>query len=132
MSAPRKADGFSECPAWCAGGADEHARAIDEGVELDLIEHRSVDLGIRLATLRHPNRPKQILRECPGKVAMSLSQDAQTLPFGGYPLIELEVTSALGHDTRLDLTTGEARTLAAQLLHLADQEELHADRGGAR
>lgn len=104
------------CPTWCLG---EHEKAVAEGIAPEDIDHGSVDLTMRVDTIVNRSTG-QVLREGRGTLTALLKQPMTPAPFGGYPLVELEVNSE-----RVDLTTGEARRLAAMLLHLADQEDLH-------
>lgn len=114
-------DLISDCPAWCADGPEQHSRAVAEGVGVEEVTHCSVELL---------SKPSQVLREQRGMIDMYLLQPA-TPPFGGYPVVVLDVLEGTG-SACLNLTTGEARRLAAQLLYLADLEDLHHNGGGLR
>ncbi len=125
-------EGLSDCPTWCAGGVKEHRQALDEGCTVEGIKHRTDDLCTRLDRLTNAYQPRQVLRDCPAMVTVQLVQPGQPTPFGSYPLIEVEISVFQGEgenlhhrSTNLELTTGEARTLAAQLVYLADLEDLH-------
>ena len=121
---------ISPCPTWCLG-PPEHAQAVAEGCDEADLYHLSPDLGFRVDTLTNPNDPTQVLRHSPGSLRLQLMQDAATFPFGGFPVIELEVSSGKPRgfpgrqEARLRLTSGEARSLAAMLVHFADREDLH-------
>ena len=98
------------CPSWCIGS---HAQALEEGCTL---EEASVHAAPDLCT-RAPGR---------GDVAVFLRAEHNTS--AGHwrsPLVEVFVSDeAFKNRAAVELTTGEARVLARQLLHLADLADL--------
>jgi hypothetical protein len=110
------------CPSWCDR---THAEALVEGNGWeDSQVHRTYGGGDCLTGLTHAERP---VRDWGG----SWNLDAQQRPlnehggFWGPPLITLGVSSAAADlYTNLELTSGEARVLARQLIALADKLDL--------
>jgi hypothetical protein len=110
------------CPSWCVV---DHVQAQREGLEReDVLRHVSNDLGGHLPDLVN-HSAQRLDRHGGGGWRLQLQQEGEPQPFGGYPVLELAVTGAGHAEIPLPLTTAEARRLAAQLLHLADAEDLH-------
>lgn len=123
----------TRCPAWCDGGAAGHQQALDEGCSVEIARvHLSGDLGGQVNDISN-FVTKRVVRRGTGGWRVQLQQDEPEDGCYDMAVIELELherrsadLSSTGYDyTRLNLTTGEARALAAQLLHLADREDVH-------
>lgn len=113
-----------QCPSWCIG---QHVDALEEGSELaDASRHVSADLGVvARPTYR---RGQKVTHNVLGSVRTEIFA-AQGERHWETPVIELE--ASLWNDDYTDrehatmpLTSGEARVLARQLIHLADLVDL--------
>jgi hypothetical protein len=117
------------CPSWCIG---DHERSLIEGnVAADARVHQSIGFGDALDDLTNPFA-KRLDREGGGGWEVVLSQD-EPGHYKTVPTVDLECRFIrLGQGGGVDvddhvalhLTTGEARSLAAQLVHLADLGDL--------
>lgn len=121
---------LTPCPSWCEGSAG-HRQAVEDGCPVDDLEHVSADLGLFTYTLSSPYLPGQALRAHAGSVHARLEQPAHKAARGPALItVEVEVparSSSGGLEwVKLGLTAGEARSLAAMLGRLADQDELSA------
>ncbi|WP_137292007.1 hypothetical protein [Nocardioides dongxiaopingii] len=110
---------FGPCPDWClSGNPEEHAQAMEEGcTQLEAAVHMSNDYGSHDG---NGNGWHVVLRADP---------EGDYTAWYGHQRIRLEVRNRVdGAFTYLDvdMTTGNARTLAAQMLHLADLSDLHS------
>lgn len=116
------------CPSWCSGGPEGHQEALMEGCDVESASvHLSPDLTGSQGEIRN-YVSGDVSRHGKGGWRVQLRQQARGR-FDEMALIEVELhvrTDAAPSyvHTELELTTGEARQLAAQLLHLADQEDL--------
>ena len=118
-----------DCPAWC--GTD-HARLYAEGTPLiDAAAHTRYVYELQMSTVRHPVDGR-VERVGAGEVHVNVRQDPHPHKDGssrnGAPLVELLTTpggegSSIQMMAQLDLTAGEARSLAVALTVAAD----HAD-----
>ncbi|SDS20621.1 hypothetical protein SAMN04488570_1365 [Nocardioides scoriae] len=111
------------CPAWCNS---EHHRAVDEGVTAEAAAvHSTADLVGRLEELRN-SVTGQVVREGRSAGWDLILQAPGDKRCWGTPAVNLDVYD--GHKTRqhivLNMTGGEARVLARQLLHFADLLDL--------
>jgi hypothetical protein len=115
----------SHCPHWCDG---EHATALAEGCSWeDSQEHRGGGGGDLLMDIRNPVS-KRLTRGGGASWEMGLRQRPGT-PDNAYcdePRVVLEASAAHHRHTELHLTSGEARSLAAQLIANADILDLPA------
>lgn len=114
------------CPAWC-DGVGAHAVPLAEGCGWYASQqHSSSGSGDCLSELTYAGRP---VREWGGGWDMHAEQRPLG-PNGGYwgpALIHIDVTESDAPARRralLKLTSGEARTLARQLIALADRLDL--------
>jgi hypothetical protein len=109
------------CRSWCVG---THKQALEEGCTVEESRlHRSADVGGQTADLVN-HRAQRLDRPGGGAWDLQLYADPGPEPhYYGLPLVKLEVREDLGR-VELSLTSGEARTLAAQLLHYADTADL--------
>lgn len=101
------------CPSWCN---NQHAQALEEGCGLqEASMHYGPDYGVTASTSSH---------NAYTNVQLTAEHDPA---FWKAPIIGLEahlwIDGALRR-TEVPLTTGEARVLARQLLHLADLADL--------
>lgn len=105
------------CPSWCVG---QHVQALEEGCGLeDSSRHVSADYGMSVQTGDVTgNTTVQALADPPvlGRQHARLELEVSVWPSLRRPL---EVTR-----TRMSMTSGDARVLARQLLHLADLIDL--------
>lgn len=134
MSGPNRSDGLPvSCPDWCIS---DHERALREGCHVESARtHMSADRGGALNTITDPDHG-HVYR--PGGGMWQVSMDADPGDDGvatGYPLIEFETSrwDDAGEKRQLrrvalDLTSGEARVLASQLVWLADAADLPRQR----
>jgi hypothetical protein len=113
----------SACPPWCARG---HMRALQEGATLEgAAQHVGRPSGghlpeIRSASDGHLTRPGGGGWDVvPAEDPMLNGVDRRS-----EPAVELELRDGRPQEARVRLTSGEARTLAAQLVHTADQLDL--------
>lgn len=112
------------CPSWCDSG---HAQACHEFDDLAAAAvHMSADFSHYLPTM---TRAGNVEREGGGRWDVHLvmtPRDVMTNPLGlSLVRVRLDEDYGAGHGhVELDLSTGEARTLAAQLLALADKADL--------
>ncbi|GAA5153775.1 hypothetical protein GCM10023340_36310 [Nocardioides marinquilinus] len=110
----------ASCPSWCSG---EHEAALAEGCrpEIARVHHRGDLIG-------HSDRlPGEGDREHHRWHMWLYADPGPDCVFHGPPFIELEVRNVegdLNHTMRL--WPGDARSLARQLVHLADLAELEA------
>ncbi|WP_090860085.1 hypothetical protein [Nocardioides lianchengensis] len=117
------------CPPWCESGIKGHRQALREGCEPDQARtHLSVDLGGQVDDIRNYLtgrlfRPGQggwrVWLEA-GPLMTTLVLELRTITRGK----NIPAGKRKHNSVRLDLTTDEARSLAAQLIHLADREDL--------
>jgi hypothetical protein len=113
----------NHCPSWCDGN-DAHAVPLSEGCGWeDAQQHSASGPGEVLSEIRHAGRT---CREFGGGWNMHLQQ--QPLPMGGYagpPFVHVALDGpAAGERLTLQLTSGEARVLARQLVAMADRLDL--------
>jgi hypothetical protein len=115
------------CPPWCT---QPHEQALDEGCT---VEEASIHIGPDLCGSTHDaSNPYtgEIVRPGSGGWSVVLRQP-EGPEWRRVPIIELELEGKADRPggvrdrVQLTLVSGEARTLAAQLLHLADQTDLH-------
>lgn len=119
------------CPSWCI---DEHAEAYREGCDVETgAEHMGRGPEVRLYEVRNPYTGR-VEREARGGWQARLRQTPYLHNAGHLtedePLVEFGVDEHAPHgegrsggSAFLKLTTGEARTLAAALLRLAEEGE---------
>lgn len=116
----------AQCPPWCHG---QHAQAYREGCSFrDAAEHLSYDHGDFMTRLSNPYS-ERVEREGGARWAVQLRQHThlwQDERVGlALPFVQLEVAEGRGGSRSvMQLTMGEARSLAAVLLHVVSQEEL--------
>ena len=113
----------SACPAWCARG---HMRALKEGASLEAAsEHVGRPIGGYLAEIRNPANGR-LTR--PGGGGWEVVTAAEPMPNGldhrTEPAVEIELRDPRAQAARVRFTSGEARVVAAQLVHAADQLDL--------
>jgi hypothetical protein len=113
----------SACPSWCTRG---HLRALNEGNSLEAsAEHVGRATGGHLPELRSHGDGHLTRR---GGGSWELVTVKEPMPDGlgqrTEPAVEFELRDWRPQDARVQLTSGEARVLAAQLLHAADQLDL--------
>lgn len=109
------------CPSWCTNA---HAQALDEGCDLESASaHLGPDVAYYLPEVRNVTAGRV---NRPSGGAWSARLVAGTPGPSEAALVELEV-QANDHQGSVSLfiTTGEARTLAAQLQQQADMHDLH-------
>ena len=106
------------CPDWCEGGREGHQQALDEDCSWEWAR----------VHVSHDYAGQPLLS--PGLTGWTVRVTAPHRADVNHwerPTVEMEVY-AFGPDARhrllLPLTSGEARTMAAQLLRLADQVDL--------
>lgn len=113
------------CPSWCIG---DHERAIEEGCDVkSAAGHLSADVGHYLPDLRNAiaNRLDR-----PGNAGWRLVLVAGWPGPSDMPLVEVELHEWTDIERRevtsrsMFLSSGEARTLAAQLVAMADKLDL--------
>ena len=121
----------AKCPRWCI---DEHAQSYQEvGGDVETCaEHMGTGPEVRLYEIRNPYSGR-LEREARGGWHARLRQTPYLHSAGHLtedePLIEFHVDeygpgrNCSGGSAYLNLTTGEARTLAAALLRLAEDGE---------
>jgi hypothetical protein len=118
------------CPTWCSG---QHEQALIEGCDFDdAARHISRDSGGYLHRISN-EYTGEVLREAGGSWNAELRQSTRlfhAIPTDavglGLPLVNLDVREVREdrHErVELSLTTGEARSLAAALLRLAEAGE---------
>lgn len=116
----------ARCPSWCVGGPEGHRTGLEEtGDVLWSSAHLSVDLNGFTPTLH--SRPGDRERHTPGGWQVQMRREMHARPLVEVRLhrwVEAPGQQDAFETLNLDLTTGEARTLAAQLLHLADRADL--------
>jgi hypothetical protein len=115
----------SACPPWCVRG---HMRAFEEGASLEAAsEHVGRPGGGYLAEVRSA-ADGRLTR--PGGGGWEMVIAAEPMPNGvGHrtePAVEFELRDGGPQSSRVRFTSGEARVLAAQLVHAADQLDLDA------
>lgn len=120
------------CPDWCAGGLKNHWQAFMEGCPVeDARVHVSVDhCGFTNDIVNHLKQ--RLDRRGGAGWDVKLQQDDLLPSHMGMALVRLDMH--VWRDDRsqhpssdrlqMDLTPGEARTLAAQLINLADTYDL--------
>jgi hypothetical protein len=120
-------DGLPErCPAWCH---DQHKQALYEGNSPeDSRVHSGGEMAHQLTDV-YGYDGKRLDRPGYGSWSVQLRQDEPGTHLA-LPIVELRCeTEPYEDDSRLSttlrLTTAEARSLGAQLTHLADVEEFH-------
>lgn len=101
------------CPSWCSG---QHVQALEEGcMPEEAAIHHGPDFVV---TSRSSNEGASI--------RTSLTAEHHTSLWRA-PVVEVETTLGAGDDWRhvtVPLSSGEARVLARQLLHIADLVDL--------
>lgn len=112
------------CPSWCVGG---HEQALEEGNDLKTSSrHDSADLVVTAFEANRPRAGK--LRQPLGSIDLCLrAAHRPEIGHWDHPFIEIDVTRFLDDKMQrvsVHLTSGEARTLARQLTHLADLDDL--------
>jgi hypothetical protein len=111
------------CPGWCT---NSHSQALDEGCDLESAStHLGPDVAYNLPDLRNTFADRL---DRPGGGGWSLRLVAGTSAGPSEaPVIALEVRPTGDHDSTVTvfLSTGEARSLAAQLAQQADMDDLH-------
>lgn len=125
----------TRCPDWCNSGPAGHRQALEEGCTAqEASVHMADDYVGTVQTISDPfTMARQ--RVQPGGWSVEIrSQHDSRSGYHGLPLVRLELYRYSGTavrnrgtrtDTELDLTSGEVRTLARQLLHMADRIDLH-------
>jgi hypothetical protein len=112
----------THCPHWCQGG---HAVAYAEGCGWEISQrHSRGGGGDFLPELRNPI-DHRVMRH--GGGGYDLTAEQTPMRNGGYQTVEtinLRANDAEGNMLTLVLTTGEARTLARQLIALTDAVDL--------
>ena len=113
----------SACPPWCARG---HVRALTEGASLDAAsQHVGRPIGGRLPEIRNA-ADGRLTR--PGGGGWELVTVQEPMPNGLDSLMEAAVEFELRdgelREARARFTSGEARTLSAQLGYAADLLDL--------
>ncbi|GEP38452.1 hypothetical protein NPS01_21150 [Nocardioides psychrotolerans] len=118
------------CPSWCTSGPAGHAEAMLEGCDLESASmHLSADIGGQQDEIRN-YVTGEVVRPGKGGWRVQLRQQVRPGHRLDVPLLGVEchiresATPTAYVRTELNLTTSEARKLAAQLLHLADAEDL--------
>lgn len=120
-TAPAWFDDPSSCPDWCVG---QHRQALDEGNTVQYAaRHMSVD---RMGLLTEIRWHEQVWRPMAGSwdVWMERMPSDVDRGVGGMDLIQLHARGAddwPSENVTLQLTAGEARQLAAQLVAFADK-----------
>jgi len=113
----------SACPSWCTQG---HLRALREGNSLEAAaEHLGRGTSGHLAEIRSPGDGR-LTRQGGGSWELVTVKEPMADGFGQRtePAVEFELRDGRPQDARVRLTSGEARILAAQLIHAADQLDL--------
>lgn len=138
--APQDADQLpGYCPPWCESGTEGHRQSLEEGcVAEDASRHLSEDVGGTVRPIAAPLGGMSRSQHGTWQVSIQADhlhvgpQDSRGhvgLPLVRLDLLEWEENHGDHRDHTisldLDLTSGEARTLARQLLHLADRIDLH-------
>lgn len=117
----------TSCPQWCASGIKEHRQALEEGCSGEEARtHMSADLGWVLDDVRN-HRTGDLLRLGGGGWRVMLERAEMRLTSVTLWLHRPKEGTSGYENLGLNLTTGEARRLAAQLVRLADMEELADD-----
>jgi hypothetical protein len=113
----------SACPSWCTQG---HLRALHEGNSLEAsAEHVGRGTSGHLPEMRS-HGDGRLTRPGGGSWELVTVQEPMADGFGHRmePAVEFELRDGRPQQARVRLTSGEARVLAAQLLHAADQLDL--------
>jgi hypothetical protein len=113
----------SACPSWCTQG---HLRALHEGNSLEAsAEHIGRSVCGHLPEVRS-HGDGRVTRRGGGSWESVTVEEPMLDGFGHRmePAVEFELRDGRPHEARVRLTSGEARVLAAQLLHAADQLDL--------
>ena len=113
----------SACPSWCTQG---HLRALREGNSLEAAaEHVGQGTSGYLPEVRSPGDGR-LTRQGGGSWELVTVKEPMPDGFGQRtePAVEFELRDGRPHNARVRLTSGEARVLAAQLIHAADQLDL--------
>lgn len=109
------------CPKWCTGG---HAEVLAEGCAWEIAQlHRRSGGGEYLHEVRNPIDGRVMRSGGGGYELYAEQQPRYDRGFETVATINLAVRSEDDGKT-LPLTTGEARTLARQILALADELDL--------
>ena len=120
------------CPPWCVSGLKGHRQAVDEGCTVEQASvHLGADLTGWLSEIRN-SYADRVDRPGGGGWSMRLSQRQYLEPRVkdglNLAVVVLEIWDRNEAGDRLaidlNLTPSEARSMAAQLLRLADAEEL--------
>ncbi|MEI5672987.1 MULTISPECIES: hypothetical protein [unclassified Nocardioides] len=133
----RKVGGvYTYCPPWRADGLAGHRAAYAEGTNLEgAREHLSIELGGQVDDIVN-YLAKRTDRPGAGgwRAQLRRGNPYDDVPVDGLNMttvfFELHTITPLGGEENkherisLNLTTAEARTMAAQLIHLADLEDL--------
>ena len=133
MSATDALDTFLErrdllpkrCPSWCTGG---HEQALEEGCDLESSSrHDSSDHAVSAFEIDRTNG-RRAVRSVAGNINVCLrAQHQPGEPHWEHPFIEVDAAQFAPDGMRsvsILLTSGEARSLARQLVHLADLNDL--------
>jgi hypothetical protein len=111
------------CPSWCT---KDHAEDLADGATAEEArQHLTGGPGDYLREIRNysiTGTTSRVMRKDSGAWDLNITQEERVLGYFDEPTINLESSSA-GHENRvtLQLTSGEARSLAAALVHLADK-----------
>ena len=115
------------CPSWCSSGPNGHYEAfhqIGDPDPTDASEHMGADQGHRLVTMIQPHTG-ETLREGGHSWCMDIrAAGGHYYTNTGYPFIHFEASDKQHKGLTMKLTSSEARVLARQLTHLADQIDL--------